>query len=125
MEAIEVAILGLIQAYCECSVDSTKFHNSTTSCSRGTVTFSSTIAHASDDGTVTATVLIDVFEAALAKADSPTITVDGQELAVSMQPDDDSNLVGTTGLFFTGFAAAIVLSVAIFFIIIIWWVTII
>ena len=118
MEATEVAILGLIQTYCECSVDNTKFHNSTTSCSRGTVTFSSTLAHASDDGSVTAAVLIDTFEAALAKADNPTITVDGQELAVSMQTDDGSNLVGTTGLFVACFMAGVIMSVIIFFIII-------
>ena len=120
MEATEVAILGLIQTYCECSVNSTNFHNSTASCSRGTVTFSSTLAHASDDGAVIASTLIEAFEAGLAKADNPTITVDGQELAVSMQTDDDdSNLVGTIGLFFAGFVAAAVMSVVIF-VVIIW-----
>ena len=82
------------------------------------MTFSSTLAHASDDGQVTATVLIDAFEAALAKEDNPTITVDGQELAVSVPPDDDNNLIGTTGMFFAGFAAAVLVSVVIFFIII-------
>ena len=96
-----MAILGLIQTYCECPVDSTKFHNSTTSCSKGTITFSSTLAHASDDGTVTATVLIELFEAVLAKDGNPTISVDGKELVVSaymhtqiqVPKDDDNNLV--------------------------------
>ena len=102
METTEVTILGLIQTYCKCSVDKTKFHNSTSSCSRGTVTFSSTLAHASDDGSVTAAVLIETFEAAIAKEDDPIITVDGQELAVSIPVDDDCSSFITTGLFIAG-----------------------
>ena len=82
------------------------------------MTFSSTLAHASDDGTVTATVLIEAFEAGLAKEDDPTITFDGQELAVSMPADDDNNISGRTGLFFAGFAAAVLVSTVIFFTII-------
>ena len=118
MEATEVAILDLMQTYCECPMEDTKFYNSTSSCSRGRVTFSSTLAHASDDGSVTAMVLIETFEVALAKEDDPTITVDGQELAISMATDDDNNLVGATGLFFIGFFSAIFVSVVTFFIII-------
>ena len=91
MEATEEAILGLIKTYCECPVDSTNFHNSSSSCSNGTVTFSSILAHASDDGSVTATVIIETFEAALSKDINPTITVDGQELVVYVPADDDSN----------------------------------
>ena len=113
-----MAILGLIQTYCECRVERTSFHNSTASCSGGTVTFSSTLAHASDDGSVTATVLIETFEAALVKEDDPTITVDGEELVVSMPTDDEGNLVDTTSLLFAGFSAAILVSVVIFFVVI-------
>ena len=145
MEATEVAILGLMQTYCECPVNNSKFHNSTASCSRGTVTFSSTLAHASDNGSVIATTLIETFEVALAKEDHPTITVDGQQLAVLMSADDDTSLVGadddtslvgadddtslvgadndtslvgTTGAFFAGFSAATLGSVVTFFTII-------
>ena len=118
METTEAAILGLIQTYCECSVDKTKFHNSTSSCSRGTVTFSSTLAHASDYGSVTATVLIETFEAAIVKEDNPIITIDGQEYQVSIPLDDDCSSVGTTGLFFAAFSVAILVSVVVFFIII-------
>ena len=97
VEASEVAILGLIQTYFECSVNNNSFDNSTTNCSEGTVTFSSTLAYASDDGSVTATVLIEMFEAALINDEHVTITVDGQELVVSIYPpiDDDNNLVPT------------------------------
>ena len=109
LEEIEMAILDLIQIYCNCSVHNAKFNNSTTSCSGGIVTFSSTLAHASDDGTVTATVLIDVFEAALAKADNPTITVDGQELEVSLL-DEDSNSC-TSALIAVGVVSAVLVSV--------------
>ena len=120
MEATEAAILGLIQTFCDCSVDNTKFHNSTTSCSGGTVTFSSTLAHASDDGSVTATVLIETFEAALAKAVNPTINVDGEELVVyaDTTTDDDCNLFGTAFLFILASSAAFLMCMAIVFIII-------
>ena len=120
MEAFEVAIMDLIQTYCRCPVDNAKFLNSTSSCTRGIVTFSSTLAHASDDGTVIATTLTDTFEAAIVKEESPTIMVDGKELAVSMQvdEDDDSSSIGTTGLFFTGFSAATLVYVFTSFIII-------
>ena len=147
MEATEVALLGLIKSYCECQVDNTKFHNSSSSCSNGTVTFSSTLAHASDDGSVNAAVIIETFETALFKVDNPTITVDGQELAVSMLADDDSNgrtyttdrptdtptdspvqqtcitddsskQTSATNLFIAGSSAAIVVTMVILFVII-------
>ena len=108
---IEVAILDLIQTLCECSVDNAKFHNSTTSCSGGNVTFSSTLAHASDDGTVTAMVLIQTFKEGLSKQDYPTITLYGQELVVSLPVDDDCNSSTTTIPFVIGFASAMLVTV--------------
>ena len=107
---IEVAILDLIQALCECSVDHAKFHNSTTSCSGGNVTFFSTLAHATDDGTVTAMVLIETFKAGLSKEDYPTITLYGQELVVSLPVDDDCNS-STMIPFVIGFASALLVTV--------------
>ena len=108
-----MAVLGLFQTYCTCSVEKSKFYNSTSSCSEGVVTFSSILAHASDDGSVTATVLIETFEVAVVAEDNPTITVDGQELAVSVPPDDAStSMTGLQfGLFFVGFFTATVIGV--------------
>ena len=105
VEAIEVAVLRLIQTYCACLLDSAKFINSTSSCSGGTVTFSSTLAHASDDGTVTATVLLETFEVALSKEENPTITVNGQELTVYVPSDDNSCFSITLALPIAGIVA--------------------
>ena len=77
------------------------------------MTFTSTLAHASDDGTVTAAIQIEIFKAQVAKEDNPTITVDGQDLTVSMREDDDCSSVGAIGVFFTGFSAAILISLII------------
>ena len=105
---IEEAILDLMQTLCGCSLENTKFHNSNTSCSGGNVTFFSTLAHASDDGTVTATVLMETFKAGLSKEDYPTITLYGQELAVSLpvEYDCNSSSPSTTIPFVIGFASA-------------------
>ena len=107
---IEVAILDLIKTLCGCSVEDAKFHNSNTSCSGGNVTFSSTLAHASDDGTVTATVLIETFKAGLSKEDYSTITFYGQELVVFLPVDDDCNSSSTTLPFLIGFASAMLVA---------------
>ena len=121
METIEVAILGLIQTYCKCPVDNAKFHNSTSSCSNGVVTFSSTLAHVSDDGTVTATVLIEAFKAELSKEDHPTITAYGQELAVYLPVEDDSDSSNNAmALFLTGIASIALLVVVMCIIIFSW-----
>ena len=102
LETIEVAILGLMQEFCDCPVNSTKFYNSTSTCSSQAVTFTSTLAHASDDGSVTATVLIEIFEARLSKEENPTITIDGKELAVYLPLDEDNNLSSPIFLYSTG-----------------------
>ena len=102
----EVGILGLIEHYCECSVEYTKFYNTTLSCSEGSVTFSSTIAHASNDGAVTAAVLVETFEAALSKEDNPTVTIDGQELEVSVPVDEETLSASSMGLLVAVIAAS-------------------
>ena len=79
----------------------------------GSVTFSSTLAHASDDGTVTASVLIEIFNASLSKEYHPTITFYGQELAINVPVDDDDNSFGTMVLFIGGIASAVVVSVVV------------
>ena len=113
LETIEVATLSLIQTYCDCPVNNTKFHNSTSTCSSGTVTFSSTLAHASDDGSVTATVLIETFEVGLSKEDHPTITVYGQELTVSLPVDEDSSSSCSTFLFSTAVVSALLVGMVV------------
>ena len=112
-----MAVLDLLQSYCACSVEKSKFYNSTSSCSQGIMTFSSILAHASDDGSVTASVLIETLEAAIIKEDNPTIAVNGQELAVSVPPDDDSNMSLLFGLFFGGFFTATIIGVVAYLII--------
>ena len=106
METIEVAIVGLMQIYCDCPVNNTMFHNSTTSCSSGALTFSSILAHASDNGTVTATVLIETFKAGLSKEDYPTITFYGHEFAVSVPVDEGCNS-SSAFVFSTAFVSSI------------------
>ena len=113
LETIGEAVLRLMQTYCDCPLNNTKFHNSTSTCSSGTVTFSSTLAHASEDGTVTATVLIETFEAGLSKEDHPTITVYGQELTVSLLVDEDSSSSSSTFLFSTAIVSAILVGVVV------------
>ena len=97
--AIEAAVLDQIQVYCMCPVDDAEFHNSTSSCSGGFLTFSSTLAHASDDGSVTASILIETLEAALSKEEDPTIPIDGEELAVDVPPDEEIDSFGGTNVF--------------------------
>ena len=101
-----MAILGLIESYCMCPIDNTKFHNTSLSCSRGKVSFNSILAHASDDGSVTALVLLDTFEAGLSKTDNPTITIDGQELTLYMPLDEDIISSGAISPLIAGLIAA-------------------
>ena len=116
---IEVAILDLIQTYCECSVDNATFHNSATSCSDATVTFSSNLAYASNDGSVTATVLMETFEAGVSKDNYPTITLNGKELNVSLPADVDDNSSCTANLIMVVIVSAMLVSVVACIIIII------
>ena len=79
------------------------------------MTFSSNLTHASDDGTVTAAVIIDIFEASLARADNPTITVNGKELAVYLPvedgDDDDNGSSCTPALIAVGVVSAMLVCV--------------
>ena len=75
------------------------------------MTFSSTLAHASDDGSVTATVLIETFKTGLSKEEHPTITVYGQEWTIYWPVDDDCNSSHTTVLIIVGIVSAILVCV--------------
>ena len=117
LETTEVAIMGLMQEFCDCPVNSTKFYNSTSTCSSQAVAFSSTLVHASDDGSVIATVLIEIFKARLFKEEHPTITIDGQELAVSLPVDEENNSSSPIFLYSTAIVSATLMIVVAFMII--------
>ena len=85
-------------------VQGASFVNSSLTCSSPSLTFTSTLVYSSDDGSLTATNLINLIRSQLTSTENATITVSGVQLLVHDEADDKE--APTVGLFFGGFVSA-------------------
>ena len=98
-------------------VQGASFVNSSLSCSSHSLNFTSTLVYSSDDGSLTATNLINLIRSQLTSAENTTITVSGVQLLVheaedNEAEDNDAPAISaaspsiSVGLFFGGFVSA-------------------
>ena len=95
-------------------VQGASFLNSSLSCSSHSLTFTSTLVYSSDDGSLTATNLINLIRSQLTSTENATITVSGVQLLVHDEAEDNEAPTISTvtspslsvGLFFGGFVSA-------------------
>ena len=118
-------ILDIFRVQAEAS-----FVNSSLSCSSPFLTFSSTLVYSSDDGSLTATNLINLIRSQLTSTENATITVSGVQLLLHEAEDNESPttcIITVTspsflsvGLFFGGFVSASLIFIVVIIILIMW-----
>ena len=90
-------------------VQGASFVNSSLSCSSPSLTFTSTLVYSSDDGSLTATNLINLIRSQLTSTGNATITVSGVQLLVQETEDNEAHATSpsiSVGFFFGGFVSA-------------------
>ena len=108
----ETAFSKTIDRFC---VQGASFVNSSLSCSSPSLTFTSTLVYSSDDGSLTATNLINLIQSQLTSTKNATITVSGVQLLVHEAEDKE---VSAVGLFFGGFVSALLIFMVVIIILI-------
>ena len=106
-------------------VQGASFVNSSLSCSSPSLTFTSTLVYSSDNGSLTATNLINLIQSQLTSTENATITVSGVQLLVCEAENKKASAICKTspsflsfGLFFGGFTSASLIFVVVIIILI-------
>ena len=94
------------------------FINSSLSCSSSSLTFSSTLTYSSEDGSLTATDLINRINSQLASERGATISVGGVQLQVSSDSRTSTMSSLLVGLFLGGFGSSTLIWVVVIIIIV-------
>ena len=99
--------------FCSCDLIGSVFTNSSQTCSNNTLSFSTTLSYATDDGSITASYIIALLMADVNNEMNTSLVIDGQIVSVvndqffltsSVMFSSDTGLM--IGLPFIGFAVA-------------------
>ena len=109
--AIESAIKEHAQLSCSCSLVNASFKESSQSCSKNILSFSSTFIYAASNGLLTSSTIVEQLEKDFSPGRNTTLIVNRQQLtAINEMKESCSNSINggvLTGFFFIGFVTAI------------------
>ena len=88
---------------CHCSLEEASFTNSLQSCSKDTLSFSTTFIYASVDGSLTASRIIALMYGNIEQGINTTFIIDGEVVSIASSTNNNSGALA--GLFFAGFIA--------------------